>query len=396
MGFLQRHGTKILIGGAALATAIAFRRDMRSIGRWFSALTTTCPPPRPAHWSEKPFLVIGHRGAAGTEVENTIPSFEEALRQNANALEIDLCLTADDQIVVWHDWDPNEWKARARELGLEEGVLFKPRHADSNSGFRRPIRCLTLREFRTHFGYAAKRDDPIDRRRADTAIIPTFDEFIAWAAGRPRLRFVFLDVKVPVEEATLVPRMIERIESTIRALQPNFRVAYLFTDADVCRATCREYAGRNLSFDLEPPPGMVLRPSEWSSVDRAIRQGLAFASLIHPKVSTFAPWITTRRIARHDVRHRDAHNRANPEMQIEALLVSTINDEEKMRCLIGMGVDGIITDRPELLHRAASQLRRMLNAPEAHRALATNSPYSSKVNAKNGESTGKGQKRDHH
>jgi len=393
MGILRRHGTKLIIGATALTTAIAFRKEIRSLGRWFAELATACPPPRPRHWSDASFLVIGHRGAAGTDVENTIPSFEEALRQGANALEIDLSMTADGEIVVWHDWDPNAWKARARELGLEEDVLFKPRHADTASGCRRSISGLTLREFRDHFGYAAKRDLPEDHRKAAEAIIPTFDEFIAWAADRPRLRFVFLDIKAPLEEATLASRMIGRIETTLRALRPSFRVAYLFTDADVCSMVCREYAGRNLSFDLEPPPGIVLRPSKWSSVDRAIRHGLAFASLIHPKVSTFAPWITTRRIARHDIRMRDRHNAANPDVPIDKLLISTINEEDEMRCLIGMGIDGIITDCPTVLRRAASSMGRAVDGPQSPRTTVTGSvPVSDGKPVK----TDSGQKNDRH
>lgn len=48
-------------------------------------------------------LVIGHRGAAAHAPENTLPSFELALRQGADALELDVHLSADGQVVVIHD-----------------------------------------------------------------------------------------------------------------------------------------------------------------------------------------------------------------------------------------------------------------------------------------------------
>jgi glycerophosphoryl diester phosphodiesterase len=47
--------------------------------------------------------VIGHRGASGHAPENTLPSFALALAQGADALELDVHLTADGTPVVLHD-----------------------------------------------------------------------------------------------------------------------------------------------------------------------------------------------------------------------------------------------------------------------------------------------------
>jgi len=52
--------------------------------------------------SEKP-LVIGHRGASGTEPENTLRAFERAYRMGADGIELDIFLTKDQRIVVTHD-----------------------------------------------------------------------------------------------------------------------------------------------------------------------------------------------------------------------------------------------------------------------------------------------------
>jgi glycerophosphoryl diester phosphodiesterase len=48
-------------------------------------------------------LVIGHRGASALAPENTMPSFELALQLGADALELDVHLSADGQVVVIHD-----------------------------------------------------------------------------------------------------------------------------------------------------------------------------------------------------------------------------------------------------------------------------------------------------
>ncbi|HET9465640.1 MAG TPA: glycerophosphodiester phosphodiesterase family protein, partial [Gemmatimonadales bacterium] len=47
--------------------------------------------------------VIAHRGASGHAPENTLPAFDLAVRQGADAIELDVRLTADGVPVVFHD-----------------------------------------------------------------------------------------------------------------------------------------------------------------------------------------------------------------------------------------------------------------------------------------------------
>lgn len=48
-------------------------------------------------------LIIGHRGAAGLKPENTLASFEAALKHGVQAIEIDVRTTRDSAAVVFHD-----------------------------------------------------------------------------------------------------------------------------------------------------------------------------------------------------------------------------------------------------------------------------------------------------
>lgn len=48
-------------------------------------------------------LVHGHRGARARMPENTLPAFQYALRCGADAIEMDLVLTGDGQVVISHD-----------------------------------------------------------------------------------------------------------------------------------------------------------------------------------------------------------------------------------------------------------------------------------------------------
>jgi glycerophosphoryl diester phosphodiesterase len=48
-------------------------------------------------------LIVAHRGAARYAPENTFPAYELAVEQKADALELDVHLTADGQLAVIHD-----------------------------------------------------------------------------------------------------------------------------------------------------------------------------------------------------------------------------------------------------------------------------------------------------
>ena len=47
--------------------------------------------------------IHGHRGARGRRPENTLAAIEYALRHAADGVEVDLCVTQDDHIVLHHD-----------------------------------------------------------------------------------------------------------------------------------------------------------------------------------------------------------------------------------------------------------------------------------------------------
>ncbi len=49
-------------------------------------------------------VVYAHRGASGYAIENTIPSFQLAIKMKADAVEFDVQLTSDGGVVVFHDF----------------------------------------------------------------------------------------------------------------------------------------------------------------------------------------------------------------------------------------------------------------------------------------------------
>lgn len=82
--------------------------------------------------------VIAHRGSSGTAPENTIVAFRRAGEAGADGIELDVRLTADGELAVFHDRTLNRTtngRGRlnlhtARELSrLDAGRWFAPRYA---------------------------------------------------------------------------------------------------------------------------------------------------------------------------------------------------------------------------------------------------------------------------
>lgn len=134
--------------------------------------------------------VIAHRGASGSAPENTLPAFELAVRQGADALELDVRLTRDGVPVVLHDATLDRTTDQQGPLGAL--TLAELRKADA--GFR-----LTLDGGRTY---------PF---RAGAARVPTLADVLR---GFPELP-VLVELKEPsaqaaVRQVILEERAVER------------------------------------------------------------------------------------------------------------------------------------------------------------------------------------------
>jgi len=204
------------------------------------------------------FWVIGHRGSPELEVENTIASFERALAEGANGLELDVCVTSDEEAVVWHDEDPHEWRARFRRLGLEPVVRHRP-YTPRDRRYCRPVSELTLEELRTHFGYTR---GPFGKRLA--VRIPTLSEFMEWASDQETLGLVVLDIKVPAEREDRMKVLVSTLDELVARVRPRFQIVLETPTAPVVSLISRLAPHHARALDVEPGPGLVLdfeRPS---------------------------------------------------------------------------------------------------------------------------------------
>ena len=66
--------------------------------------------------------ICAHRGMVNIKPENTISSFKEAMKYNIDSIELDVHLTKDNKLVVFHDFTLN------RMCGVNNYIrwFFKP------------------------------------------------------------------------------------------------------------------------------------------------------------------------------------------------------------------------------------------------------------------------------
>ena len=123
--------------------------------------------------------VIAHRGGAALAAENTMAAFRASTEAGADMLELDVRLTADNHLVIYHDQE------LTRTAGISKRVV------DCS------LRELQLLDVGSYFneGLAGER-------------VPTLPEVLDWARGRARL---LLDLKLePQHEAQIIKEIVAR------------------------------------------------------------------------------------------------------------------------------------------------------------------------------------------
>ncbi len=75
------------------------------------------------------FFLIGHRGAPAYSLENTLDSFEKAIQLGMNAIEVDVHITKDEYIVVYHDYFLNG--TPIEDMTYDEVKTFRLPNGDS-------------------------------------------------------------------------------------------------------------------------------------------------------------------------------------------------------------------------------------------------------------------------
>ncbi len=262
----------------------------------------------------------GHRGARGLMPENSLPGFLEALNYPVKTLELDLAISRDNKLVVSHEpWFSSAFCTRPNGQAVteseEQNLMIYGMDYDSVAAFD----CGS----RGHAGFPDQRPSPT-RKPLLREVVQAADKYRA-GQNKPLPNYnieikskpEWDNVLTPEVEvfAKLVVREVQRLgisnRACIQSFDPRALEAVHALDSTLTTAFLIETPGsvqnqlKRLSFppDIYSPEHVLLTRSV---VNRAHQLGMQVI-----------PW--------------------------------TVNDVLTMRSLIRMGVDGIITDYPNLI-----------------------------------------------
>jgi len=292
------------------------------------------------------FDLIGHRGARGLAPENTLPGFARALSLGVTVLELDTAITKDGVIVISHDpsLNPNITRDKDGKWLAKAGPA---------------IHSLTFNELQQYDVGRLKPDSDYARlfpeqRQVDGERIPRLTDLFTLVkkSGNDQVRFnVELKVSPLKPDETLDPETYtKRVVELIHKEGMKARVSILSFD------------WRTLQVVQKIAPGI---PTVYLSVQRSFDNILTYkpegspwtAGFQHkdhgsvPKMvkaaggGTWAPYFG------------DLTETALKEARALGLKVAvwTVNDPAQIKKMLDLGVDGITTDRPDLVRQAMAE-----------------------------------------
>jgi len=275
--------------------------------RWTTALTLVAVVVGGATAIEaRPFEIQGHRGAGALAPENSMAAFEKAIELGVDTLEMDVQATGDRVLVVYHDQQVDTSRCRRTDGAPLRTRLFKNLLAEE-------VRALACEE---------------------GARIPTLEDVLRVARAAPYAVRVNVEIKrqdpergiSPEEFAALLVDVLDRADMRGRALVQSFDVEAL-------------QAMRSLAPEI--PRAAIAR-------DRTALDALADAA----GASAVLPRLDVLR--REDVAAFQARG--------VAVIPWVVNEPEAMRRMKEWGVDGIITDRPDVALGIRDGERRLASA----------------------------------
>jgi glycerophosphoryl diester phosphodiesterase len=277
----------------------------------------------------------------GKHVENTLPAFDAALAAGADGIEVDLCVTKDGHVVLWHDENPNAPISIVRQKGLEPGFYAQPTAPVLGHALRKRVADLTLAQFRQAYGYRTR-----DKTKIPGDAIPTSADLAAWAQKQPKLQRIILDTKL-AKDATdaQVQAYADRLKEAFSAPGMAERCTIMTIHKNVIERLKPLLGDRfRYTYDVEIV-GVVPDPRKVTGLGEGVAMNNDTVSMGLPRLGVNG--METFMQILYDRRGRWGVDRdKRPEF-----IAWTVNTEKDARDVIGAGVtDVMLTDNlPELL-----------------------------------------------
>jgi glycerophosphoryl diester phosphodiesterase len=343
--------------------------------------------------------VVAHRGASGHRPEHTLGAYRIAIRMGADDIELDLVNTRDGVLVARHDVELSATTDIAERPELAHLRTVRTVDGVERAGWF--AQDLTLAQVKT---LTARERMPLTRPESaghdGLEGVPTFNEVLAMATAESVRRGRTVGIMAELKHATHHDRAgLPLEEPLLRDLgrhgldQPWARVTLMAFETTILRRLSERT--RLPLVQLLDRPGR--RPADLAAVgdtrtyaDLLGRDGLAeideYADGIGPHKSLVLPPDDAGRIGVPSTLVRDAHrlwmtvhawtvraeNRFLPANLRRGCVPDAPGDVRgEVAALLAAGVDGVITDHPEVALEAIRELQESLDpAGRAPYALA--------------------------
>jgi glycerophosphoryl diester phosphodiesterase len=301
------------------------------------------------------FDLQGHRGARGLWPENTVAGFARTLALGVSAVELDCGITRDGVVVVSHDPELNPdctRDARGRFLESAGPPLISLTYAQ--------LQAYDVGRLRPGSAYAARfpQQQPVDGEQVPR-LVDVLTLVRTRGGGRVR---VAIEVKTFPEQPqlTLAPEpFVQALRLDVQSTATAELVAILAFDWRVLGAVHRLMPQvATVALTGQQPGADTVRvgsrpPSPWlGGLDPMQFDGSAACLVKASGAGTWGP----------DYLDLDAQRVAQAHALGLRVVPWTVNEREDMEQMLGFNVDGMITDRPDVL-RALLQHRGMAVPP---------------------------------
>lgn len=268
------------------------------------------------------FEVHGHRGARATRPENSLPAFQHALEAGVSALEMDMGVSKDMQVVLNHDVSVDTTLCRTQDPSLAN-LKFPLIHQ------------LTLKQIKTYdCGSIRNQEFPSQVLYPGSKIL-TLRELLRFLRMHPlptaKLVKINIETKIDRSQPQAAPspeKFVDLVAEVIRLENFNSR-----------RVVLQSFDFRTIIYAKEKWPtlktaALIYKLRGEKSIEDEVQE-----ILNHTKADYLSP-----------------HGKLCSEKMIKAthahgkkVLVWTINKKKDWRYFMKIGVDGIITDDPASL-----------------------------------------------
>jgi glycerophosphoryl diester phosphodiesterase len=228
--------------------------------------------------------IIGHRGSPVYAPENTLASFEAAIRQGADAIEFDVNLTADNRVIVIHD-------SRVERTTNGRGFVS-----------RLPLDVIRTLDAGSWF---------LDQFQGEK--IPTLEEVFEWMGHR-----IFMNIELK-KYSPPGDKLIDEVVAIVKKFNIQERILFSsFYSANLLKAK---------QLLPEVPCGLLVRAGVLGRT--ALNSGLQNPEYdaIHPHLRDVNPELINR--------SHEMGKKVN---------VWTVNRQEDIKKICGWGVDTFFTD----------------------------------------------------